>query len=455
MFSSSNTTGANSNGSGNCDTSSSDTTATDTTSSGGSYDNPATPAGQNAQKVITTLEQYGVSGAGIAGIMSNILAEGGFSLPDQAEYGANAYGSEGPQPQFIGHVKGGQSIYGGQVPAINNAAELHDGGGGGGPFQITPYSVYAPIKDPKWLDMGQQTIFMLQHKTQHVYQSTVLSQVINAPDTPTGAYNAAAIWQEKVEIGGSVSSHAAHAQDIYNDTKLNLSSVKADTSKQTQIFGSSTPAASNSSTTGTDTSNSTGTTTCPPAAPAPTGAGIQAAIQWAVSVANNQLYGYGQYNPSNRSCFTNSSDTAITTTKPCAFDCGSFVTAALRIGGGFSKVYISEPSGDEIPDLEAAGFKDVTSSVSTRSNNKVVVQPNKLQPGDVLVKSGKGDHTELYIGNGQNVGAHCGSPGCVADDHNPGDQEDAASSKPPWNQEVGVTPYYDDGWTTVLRYSGN
>lgn len=76
-----------------------------------------------------------------------------------------------------------------------------------------------------------------------------------------------------------------------------------------------------------------------------------------------------------------------------------------------------------------------------------------LQPGDILVvHNGNKQHTEMYIGDGKNVGAHIAETGDVTgqagdqtDDHNPAT----------YNGEVSITPFYNDTWMWVIRYIGS
>ena len=76
-----------------------------------------------------------------------------------------------------------------------------------------------------------------------------------------------------------------------------------------------------------------------------------------------------------------------------------------------------------------------------------------LQPGDILVvHNGDKQHTEMYIGDGKNVGAHISETGGVygqagdqTDDHNPAT----------CNGEVSITPFYNDTWMWVIRYTGS
>ena len=144
----------------------------------------------------------------------------------------------------------------------------------------------------------------------------------------------------------------------------------------------------------------------------------EAAVQWAVKIANDQSHGYSQAsrwgNPD--------------------YDCSSFAISAYKAAGvpiDTAKVnYTGNMSG-----LTQYGFKDVVKSVNLNTGNG-------LQRGDILWwhKSGNQGHTAIYIGNNQIVharGQSYGSP-------KTGDQ----------GSEIAVTPYYRGSWQHVYRYVG-
>ena len=62
---------------------------------------------------------------------------------------------------------------------------------------------------------------------------------------------------------------------------------------------------------------------------------------------------------------------------------------------------------------------------------------NSLQPGDILLN--EGSHTEMYIGEGKNVGAHGDRDGVNGDSS---------------GSEISVSNYYSFPWNGVLRYNG-
>lgn len=145
------------------------------------------------------------------------------------------------------------------------------------------------------------------------------------------------------------------------------------------------------------------------------------AVEWAVNIAENDAYGYCQEhrygNPD--------------------YDCSSFVTAAYIAAG--IPFRPSETTYTMKIDYAAQGFIIFD-----------YVSVDQLKPGDVLLRE---EHTEMYIGDGHMVGAHCnefrgvrsGVGGDQTDDHN-------------WNTskgEISVTPAYSppiSSFKWVLRY---
>ena len=142
----------------------------------------------------------------------------------------------------------------------------------------------------------------------------------------------------------------------------------------------------------------------------------EAAVQWAVKIANDQSHGYSQQNRYGPD-----------------YDCSSLVLSAFKQAGvpiDFNKVCYT----GNMQNLTQYGFKDVVSKVNLNTGNG-------LQRGDILWwhKSGNQGHTAIYIGNNQIVharGQSYGSP-------KTGDQ----------GSEIAVTPYYRGSWQHVYRYT--
>ena len=139
--------------------------------------------------------------------------------------------------------------------------------------------------------------------------------------------------------------------------------------------------------------------------------GVQGAVDWALNTAADDSIGYSQEtrwgNPN--------------------YDCSSFVISAYQSAGIPVKDNGATYTGNMREAFVNSGFEWIP-------GNPVV---NDLQIGDVLLD--EGSHTEMYIGNGQNVGAHSNKDGADGD----------SSGK-----EVSVGNYYDHPWDGVLRYSG-
>ncbi len=130
-----------------------------------------------------------------------------------------------------------------------------------------------------------------------------------------------------------------------------------------------------------------------------TGQGIAKAVSWAVSIANNSGYGYDQ--PTRASGWAKWQSDPSCTNQCGSFDCSSLIAAALTEAGYFP----TNPefaTGNEAAALTGVGFKKIADSVTSSQS---------LLPGDILVWDG---HTEMYIGNNQDVGAHINERGGVS-----------------------------------------
>lgn len=141
----------------------------------------------------------------------------------------------------------------------------------------------------------------------------------------------------------------------------------------------------------------------------------EAAVKWAVGIANDQKHGYSQASR------WGSPD----------YDCSSFVLSAYKAAG--ADIGAATYTGNMKKELLSHGFTDVTSSCNLDTQAG-------LKPGDILLWHGSGTngHTAMYVGSGKIVHARGQSYGSSA----PGDQ----------GSEIAVTPYYRGRWNTVLRY---
>ena len=136
---------------------------------------------------------------------------------------------------------------------------------------------------------------------------------------------------------------------------------------------------------------------------------VESAISWAIAIANDNSHGYSQssrWGPD--------------------YDCSSFVISAFRNAGVDTGT--ATYTGNMRSQFTQHGFQWIPwNQIGSTSN---------LQRGDILLN--EAEHTEIFLGNGQNVGAHSnrGFP-------QTGDQN---------GTEVSVSGYYDHPWNGVLRY---
>lgn len=141
-------------------------------------------------------------------------------------------------------------------------------------------------------------------------------------------------------------------------------------------------------------------------------ANVEAAVQWAINIANDASHGYDQTHRDGPD-----------------YDCSSLVWHAFTEGGGFDLGSYAFATGGMPSILTNAGFVQ---------HNFVNVQ--ELQRGDILLRNG---HTEIYIGNQQDVGAHSNEFGGITGGRT-GDQT---------GHEISISDFYPN-WTWYFRYGG-
>lgn len=138
---------------------------------------------------------------------------------------------------------------------------------------------------------------------------------------------------------------------------------------------------------------------------------IQKAINIGISIANDNTHGYSQQtrwgNPN--------------------YDCSSLVITCYDRAGLPVRKAGAGYTGNMRYAFTKCGF------IWIRGNPSVA----NLQPGDVLLDEDR--HTEMYIGNGMNVGAHSNY-----------DKRDGDSS----GKEISVSKYNSGPWDGILRYVG-
>lgn len=140
-------------------------------------------------------------------------------------------------------------------------------------------------------------------------------------------------------------------------------------------------------------------------------ADVETFVQWCIGIANDASHGYDQAS-------RNGPD----------YDCSSLIWWGLHNAGFDVGSYAFNT--DSMPSvLSAAGWV-----------RHAPVAVDVLQRGDILLKNG---HTELYVGNQQNVGAHSNEFGGITGGRT-GDQS---------GNEISVTNFYaGSNWTSYWRY---
>ncbi len=146
---------------------------------------------------------------------------------------------------------------------------------------------------------------------------------------------------------------------------------------------------------------------------------IDNVVQWAIDTANNNKHGYSQL-----------LDRRWGTPD---FDCASFVICAYRSVG--FKLSSAAHCGNMKQAFIDEGFEWIPNTKIDLSNS------NALKPGDVLLNTKS--HTEIYIGNNTQVGAHDGTYD-IYDYNDPGDST---------GLEVCPVTYSNrSNWEGILRY---
>ena len=162
---------------------------------------------------------------------------------------------------------------------------------------------------------------------------------------------------------------------------------------------------------------------------------IESAINWAVSIANDDSHGYswdGRWGPD--------------------YDCSSLVISAFRKAG------LSLNGATTTTNMKSVfmkeGFTWIPASQINLSNS------NSLIRGDILLN--EANHTEIYIGNGKNVGAHRGHMSQICshsknnkDYHRHGHYNLGEQKGDQDGGEISVASYYNYPWNGVLRYTNS
>ena len=144
---------------------------------------------------------------------------------------------------------------------------------------------------------------------------------------------------------------------------------------------------------------------------------IETYVQNAINIANDNTHGYSQVNRWGKD-----------------YDCSSLVITVVENAGIPVKSKGGATyTGNMLSAFKRCGFTDVTNRVNLATGAGLI-------RGDILLN--RTHHTEIYIGNGRNVGAHSSETGGVTGQT--GDQT---------GKEICTNAYYNYPWTNVLRYT--
>lgn len=146
---------------------------------------------------------------------------------------------------------------------------------------------------------------------------------------------------------------------------------------------------------------------------------IQAAMDWAVSIAADSSHGYDQnsrWGPD--------------------YDCSSLMISAWEAAGVPVKTNGATYTGNMRHVFLNTGFRDVTKQVNLSTGAG-------LQPGDVLLH--EKNHTAMYLGGGRIVHASINERGTIKGGA-VGDQTGG---------EICTRSYYNYPWGVILRYKEN
>ena len=145
---------------------------------------------------------------------------------------------------------------------------------------------------------------------------------------------------------------------------------------------------------------------------------IEAAVEWAVGIANDNSHGYDQTHRDGPD-----------------YDCSSLICWAYYNAGLNTRPGYTPATFTMYEVFLAAGFQDVTGQVDRAAGSGIV-------RGDVLLNVQ--NHTAMSIGNGQVVQASINELGGVTGGQT-GDQT---------GREIWTRSYYNYPWDYVLRYPG-
>ncbi len=154
----------------------------------------------------------------------------------------------------------------------------------------------------------------------------------------------------------------------------------------------------------------------------PVGEPVEKAIAWMTTIANDDSHGYSQ----------------ITRNGNPNYDCSSLICSGMRYAGGFNVPITSTHSMRIVFTTLGDWIWIPRSELGDISNDAVISGRSGLKRGDILLN--ETTHTEIYLGNGQNLGAHWDFDGVNGDSS---------------GTEICSGWYWDSNWDGVLRYIGS
>ncbi len=172
---------------------------------------------------------------------------------------------------------------------------------------------------------------------------------------------------------------------------------------------------------------------------------VEAALEYAISIAQDNSHGYSQ--GAGIGQYQGTREGALIGAASSDFDCSSLVYWSLE-KGGFPIIeqwwknpeYIARYEGEQYTGDADTVWMDLEVLGGWTKYSWSAIQ-NNLQRGDILYKDG---HIAFYIGNGQTVEAR-GVNNPRGGEYRPGDQ----------GGEIDIYEAQGRGWTEVYRYVGN
>ncbi|MEY8700957.1 phage tail tip lysozyme [Streptococcus ferus] len=170
---------------------------------------PGTTAYKTAEKVFKAFVNHGTSGAFASGIVGWVNSEGGFAMIGRAE---GHYGND---------LKTNSIAYG----VVPSGLAYYTTAAGGGIFQFTPYTKYAPLGSPDWEDADKMIAFVIK---------AVASGDWNASMDLTGKSHS---FQEAVKLTDPQEATLTwQAYERGSVAHINQAQKKADAQKAYEVF---------------------------------------------------------------------------------------------------------------------------------------------------------------------------------------------------------------------------